>query len=71
MTVHCDQNDSYEITINDYQVRTINEIRNVSYFAYFSDLITIYSYVITIILIILWYLELLVNLLWSDKCEML
>ena len=29
LTVHCDQNDSYEITINGYQVREINEIRNV------------------------------------------
>ena len=29
LTVHCDQNNSYEITINDFQVRKINEIRNV------------------------------------------
>ena len=28
LTVHCDQNDSYEITINGFQVRKINEIRN-------------------------------------------
>ena len=69
LTVHCDQNNSYEITINGFQVRKINEIRNVifglrygkpssadtenyvSYFVYFSDLKTIYSYFITIILI--------------------
>ena len=25
----CDQNNSYEITINGFQVRNINEIRNV------------------------------------------
>ena len=29
LAVHWDQNDSYEITINGYQVRKINEIRNV------------------------------------------
>ena len=29
LTIHCDQNDSYEITVNGYQVRKINEIRNV------------------------------------------
>ena len=29
LTVHCDQNNSYEITINCFQVRKINEIRNV------------------------------------------
>ena len=29
LTDHCDQNDSYEITINGFQVRKINEIRNV------------------------------------------
>ena len=29
LTVHCDQNDSYEITINGFQVRKINEIRKV------------------------------------------
>ena len=29
LTVHCDQNDSYKITINGFQVRKINEIRNV------------------------------------------
>ena len=29
LTVHCDQNNSYEITINGFQVRKINEIRNV------------------------------------------
>ena len=29
LTVHCDQNDSYEITVNGFQVRKINEIRNV------------------------------------------
>ena len=29
LTVHCDQNDSYEITIKGFQVRKINEIRNV------------------------------------------
>ena len=29
LTVHCDQNKSYEITINGYRVRKINEIRNV------------------------------------------
>ena len=29
LTVHCDQNISYEITINGFQVRKINEIRNV------------------------------------------
>ena len=85
MTVHCDQNNSYEITINGFHFRKINEIRNVifgllygkpssalrpklgcsqvehlmipetenyvSYFVYFSDLKTIYSYFITIILI--------------------
>ena len=28
LTVHCDQNNSYEITINGFQVRNINEIRN-------------------------------------------
>ena len=28
LTVHCDQNNSYEITINGFQVRKINEIRN-------------------------------------------
>ena len=26
LAVHCDQNDSYEITINGFQVRKINEI---------------------------------------------
>ena len=26
LTVHCDQNNSYEITINGYQIRKINEI---------------------------------------------
>ena len=51
LTVHCDQNDSYEIAINGFQVRKIKEIRNVSYFVYFFDLKTIYSYFITIILI--------------------
>ena len=30
LTVHCDQNDSYEITINGFQVIKINAIRNVS-----------------------------------------
>ena len=29
LTVHCDQNDSYEITINGFQVSKINEIINV------------------------------------------
>ena len=29
LTVHCDQNDSYEITKNGFQVRNIDEIRNV------------------------------------------
>ena len=29
LTVHCDQNNSYEITINGFQVRKINAIRNV------------------------------------------
>ena len=29
LTVHCDQNNSYEITINGFQVRKIDEIRNV------------------------------------------
>ena len=29
LTVHCDQNNGYEITINGFQVRKINEIRNV------------------------------------------
>ena len=29
LTVHCDQNNSYEITINGFQVRKINKIRNV------------------------------------------
>ena len=29
LTVHCDQNNRYEITINGFQVRKINEIRNV------------------------------------------
>ena len=29
LTVHCDQNNSYEITINGYQVRKVNEIRKV------------------------------------------
>ena len=28
LTVHCDQNNSYEITINGFQVAKINEIRN-------------------------------------------
>ena len=28
LTVHYDQNNSYEITINSYQVRKINEIKN-------------------------------------------
>ena len=28
LTVHCDQNNSYEITLNGFQVRKINEIRN-------------------------------------------
>ena len=37
-----DQNNSYEITINGYQVRKRSQI---------SDLITIYNYFITIILI--------------------
>ena len=27
LTVHCDQNNSYEITTNGFQVRKINEIR--------------------------------------------
>ena len=27
--VHCDQNDGYEITMNGYQARKINEMRNV------------------------------------------
>ena len=46
-----DQNNSYEINITGFQVRKINEIRNVSYFVYFSDLKTSYIYFITIILI--------------------
>ena len=29
LNAHCDQNNSSEITINGYQVRKINEIRNV------------------------------------------
>ena len=29
LTVHCDQNNSYEMTINGFQVRKINEIRNI------------------------------------------
>ena len=29
LIVHCDQNDSYERTINGYQVRKINEIGEV------------------------------------------
>ena len=29
LTVHCDQNNRYEITINGFKVRKINEIRNV------------------------------------------
>ena len=29
LNVHCDQNDSYEITINAFHVRKVNEIRNV------------------------------------------
>ena len=29
LTVHCDQNDSYEITINGFKVRKIRETRNV------------------------------------------
>ena len=29
LTVYCDQNNSYEITINGYQVRKIDEIKNV------------------------------------------
>ena len=28
LTVHCDQNNSYEIIIDGFQVRKINEIRN-------------------------------------------
>ena len=28
LTVHCDQNNSYEITTNGFQVRIINEIRH-------------------------------------------
>ena len=28
LTVHCDQNDTYEITINVYQVRKINQVLN-------------------------------------------
>ena len=27
LTIHCDQNNSYEITINGFQVRKINETR--------------------------------------------
>ena len=42
LTVHCDQNNGYEITINGLQVRKINEIRNVikkkGIFRLFSDL---------------------------------
>ena len=33
---HYDQNNSYEITINGYQVRKINEIRNVIFDLRFS-----------------------------------
>ena len=29
LTVHCDQSDSYEITINGFKVRKINEIGDV------------------------------------------
>ena len=29
LTVYCDRNNSYEITINGFQVRKINKIRNV------------------------------------------
>ena len=29
LAVHCDQNNSYEITMNVFQVRKINDIRNV------------------------------------------
>ena len=29
LAVNCDQSDSYEITMNGYQTRKINEIRNV------------------------------------------
>ena len=29
LTVHCDQNNNYEITINGSQVRKINEIKKV------------------------------------------
>ena len=42
LSVYCDRNNSYEI--NCFQVRKINEIRNVSYFVYSSDLKNIYSY---------------------------
>ena len=29
LTDHCDQNDRYEITINGFQVRNINEMRDI------------------------------------------
>ena len=31
LAFHCDQNNSYEITLNGFQVRRINEIRNVTF----------------------------------------
>ena len=31
LAVHCDQNNSYEITMNDYQARKINETFSFSF----------------------------------------
>ena len=41
LTVHCDQNNSYEITINGFQVRNINEIRNVKRYHQVLNLVNI------------------------------
>ena len=38
LAVHCYQHDSYDVTMNGYQARKINDIRK--YFAHFSALIT-------------------------------
>ena len=45
LTVYCDQNNSYEITINGFQVRKINEIRMPDDFKYLeTDFIVLWKF---------------------------
>ena len=48
LTVHCDQNNSYEITINGFKVRKINEIRNVIFISSSTQLVNIPTSALTL-----------------------